>query len=68
MTPSDRGPRRPGHQARLGRLAAERERGQDLGAEVDGENLQHRQRQRNPPPDSANTRNGTTSGVRWAKM
>ena len=38
--------RRPLHEAGLGRLAAERERGQDLGAEVDREDLQHRQRQR----------------------
>ena len=61
-------PRRPLHESRLGRLAAQRERGERLGAEVDGQDLQYRQRQRDGPPESAKTRNGTTSGVAWAKM
>ena len=46
ITPSERRPRRPVHQSRLGRLAAQRERGQRLRAQVDREDLQHRQRQR----------------------
>jgi hypothetical protein len=50
------------------RLAAEREGRQCLGAEVDGQDLQRRQRHGTAPPERAKIRNGTTSGVAWAKM
>ena len=56
------------HEAGLGRFAAEGQRGQRLRAEVDREDLQHRQRQRDRPPERAKIRNGTTSGTACAKM
>ena len=69
MTPSRARARRAVHEARLGRLAAQRERGQRLGAEVEGEDLQHRQRQRDrAAAEREDAGTGTTSGVAWAKM
>ena len=49
ITPSRTPARRAVHQARLGGLAAERERRQGVGAQVDGEDLHHGQRQRHRP-------------------
>ena len=46
MTFWPRGRGWPGHQPGLGGLAAQRQRGQGLGAEVDRQDLQHGQRQR----------------------
>ena len=49
MTPWLRRARRAVHQPGFGGLAAERERGQGVGAQVDGEDLHHGQRQRDRP-------------------
>ena len=52
-----------------GRLAAEGQRRQRLRAEVERQQLEHRERKGDrSAAESAKTRNGTTSGVAWAKM
>ena len=58
--------RGPVHHAGLGSLRAERERREEVRAEVDGEDLHHGQREGDPR--NTNARNGTSSGTLEAKM
>ena len=48
MMPSSRRSRRAVHEPGLGRFASERERRQGLGPEVDGEDLEHGEREWDP--------------------
>ena len=61
------GPWRPDHESWPGPFPAQGQRREGFGPDIEGEQLEHGSGSGTAPRASANTRNGTISGIEWAR-